>query len=1040
MTTEDEEGRAKKDEDGGVLGAPLRLVAALRNAMDIARLGRLEQEERTPYEVVLREPTFRLRRYQRHGGAAAASATAANAAATSGAASGPAIVLVPPLMLTSEVYDIAPGGSAVAELLERGADPWVVDFGAPERQEGALERTLADHVLAVSRAVDHVRRVTGRDVHLAGYSQGGIFVYLAAAWRRSEGLATVITFGTPVNVHENVLPGIPDDLAVPVIEALGSVLSLGFARSAVPAWLSRNAFRLMSPTKEIQNQLEFLRSLHDREALARREGQRRFLADEGWVAWPGPAFRELIEQMIQGNRLFAGGFVIEGSTVTLADVTVPVLVFVGARDDIARPPVVRSVGDAAPRASLWECEVDAGHMGLVVGSKALAETWPTVVEWMRWNEGCAEKPGAVARLGEGASRASRAAKRSVVRDGSGSREGGEGIDGILADGERGLLDVVSDLGRGAVSMVLDAVGEGAEAVSTVGATLARQLPRLARLEGLRRNTRVGLAMALAEQAAHSADGTFFLYEGRAHTFAAADARVDAIVRGLLSIGVRAGENVGVLMGTRPTALALVAAVNRLGAVAVMLRPDGDLAAELAAGGVRHLVADPELAATAATVWPRTLHVLGGVNAAGRALPAGAVDMERIDPAGVEVPRWYQPSPGLAEDVAFVFFAGRGKTLRANRITNRRWALSAFGTASAASLSSADTVYAWTPITHPTGLLVSMSGALVGGSRLAMAQGFSASTFWDDVRRYGASVVFYTGMMLREVVDAPRDPAERKHPVRMFAGSGLPRVLWQRLVERFGPVDVLEFYASTESTAILANVTGRKVGSQGRPLPGSAEVRLAAWRLDRGEPVYEADGFVRAAADGEPGMMLARLDRERGAVEGKFLRNVFERGDAWSVTGSVFERDADGDFRFVDHVGDFLASAKGPIPSLPIENAVWELPEVSAAAAYGLRTGTPGPELPAVAVVLRAGATFDLEGLSRHVSERLEAASRPLVVRVVDELPVTAGYRVQKAVLRAQGVPKEDLAAGRVFGRMPGETGYVVFDAARLAKLRRTAVR
>ena len=50
------------------------------------------------------------------------------------------------MMLAAEVYDVSPATSAVSILHEHGADPWVVDFGAPEREEGGLERTLADHV------------------------------------------------------------------------------------------------------------------------------------------------------------------------------------------------------------------------------------------------------------------------------------------------------------------------------------------------------------------------------------------------------------------------------------------------------------------------------------------------------------------------------------------------------------------------------------------------------------------------------------------------------------------------------------------------------------------------------------------------------------------------------------------------------------------------------------------------------------------------------------------------------------------------------
>lgn len=1000
-------GRERRNAPG-MGGVPGQIAAALRNAIDIARMGRFEQTARTPYDVVLRRPIFRLRRYAP---AAARGDRAAEVAR-------PPIVLVPPLMITAEVYDIAPGASAVGVLLEAGLDPWVVDFGAPERQEGGLRRTLTDHVLAVSEAVDHVTAVTDRSVHLAGYSQGGIFVYLAAAYRRSAGLASLVTFGSPVDVHRQLLPGVPDALLVPLVELLGPLLTLSFARGAIPAWLSRNTFRLLSPVKEVQRQLEFLRSLHDRDALARREGQRRFLADEGWVAWPGPAFRDFVEQMLMGNRLFCGGFVVEGRTVTLADVTCPVLVFVGEHDDIARPPTVRSVVDAAPRAELWESTIEAGHMGLVVGSRALAETWPTVAGWVRWREGLGPRPPHISPLG-GAGGAGGVRERDARPRGK-------------SDAGESSLTAASDLGRGVLSMLLEAATEGAEAAVALGANLARQLPRLARLEALRRDTRIGLALLLAEQAAASPDGTFFLYEGRAHTFAAADRRVDAIVRGLLEIGVRTGDHVGVLMRTRPTALALVTAINRLGAVAVLLRLDGDLAAELRASGVEHLVADPEHAEHAAAAWPRTTYVLGGVNAPGRTLPPGAVDMERIDPERVAVPEWYAPSPGRGEDVAFVFFAGRGDGLRVNRVTNRRWALSAFGTASAAALSASDTVYAWTSVQHPTGLLVSMSGALAGGARLAMTQGFSAARFWEEVRRYGASVVFYAGIVLRELVDAPRDPAERKHPVRMFAGSGMPRPLWQRLVDRFGPVAVLEFYASTEGNAILGNVSGRKVGSVGRPLPGSAPVRLAAWDLERNAPVFEASGYVRRADPTGPGMLLART--ERVGSDTRPLRNVFARGDAWLVTGSLFRRDEDGDYWLVDHVNDLIRTRDGVIPSLPIEEAVWELPAVSAAAAYGLRLDGMSREVPAVAVLLREGTALDLEHLGCVVAEKLSLASRPRIVRVVTELPLTGGYRVMKAPLRAEGVAPADLAAGRVFGWDETTSRYTVLDGETFERL------
>ena len=69
-----------------------------------------------------------------------------------------------------------------------------------------------------------------------------------------------------------------------------------------------------------------------------------------------------------------------------------------------------------------------------------------------------------------------------------------------------------------------------------------------------------------------------------------------------------------------------------------------------------------------------------------------------------------------------------------------------------------------------------------------------------MRRYGATVVFYAGEMCRSLVDAPSTVGEQNNPVRLFAGSGLRADTWRRLVDRFGPVAVLELYASTEASA------------------------------------------------------------------------------------------------------------------------------------------------------------------------------------------------------------------------------------------------
>src|SRR5258705_13172789 len=97
-----------------------------------------------------------------------------------------------------------------------------------------------------------------------------------------------------------------------------------FSRIDNPGWLARTGFQMLDPIKTAQSRLDFLRQLHDREALLPREQQRRFLQSDGWIAWSGPAISELLKQFIAHNRMMTGGVSIHGGLVTLSHIDCPV--------------------------------------------------------------------------------------------------------------------------------------------------------------------------------------------------------------------------------------------------------------------------------------------------------------------------------------------------------------------------------------------------------------------------------------------------------------------------------------------------------------------------------------------------------------------------------------------------------------------------------------------------------------------------------------------------------------------------------------------
>ncbi|MCB1264722.1 MAG: acyl-CoA synthetase [Mycobacterium sp.] len=961
-----------------------RLVATAQNGFEVARFGGLETGAvPSPFQIVESTNMYKLRRYfppdSRPGHAKP----------------GPPVLMVHPMMMSANMWDVTREDGAVGILHAAGIDPWVIDYGSPDEVEGGMERTLTDHIVALSQAIETVNGATGQSVHLAGYSQGGMFCYQTAAYRRSKDIASVVAFGSPVDTLAGLPGGLPADMAVGVADFLADHV---FSHIDIPGWLARTGFQMLDPIKSVRSKVEFLFQLHDREALLPREQQRRFLDREGWIAWSGPAVAELLKQFVAHNRMMTGGFAVEGQLVTLSDITCPVLAFVGEVDDIGQPPAVRGIKRAAPNADVYEVMIRAGHFGLVVGSKAAANTWPTVADWVLWVSGREPRPANI----------------SLMKDvePAGADSAGVPLNSRLMLGMAQGAELATSLAKGAAEAVIAAN----LSVRTLAVETVRTLPRLVRLGQINDHTRISLGRIISEQAEAAPNGEFLLFDGRVHTYEAVERRIDNVVRGLIEVGVRQGSRVGVLMDTRPSALVAIAALSRLGAVAVLMPPDADLQEAARLGGITDVIADPANLAAASALPVQTL-VLGGGESRQLDLPADSdvIDMERIDPDAVELPGWYRPNPSYARDVAFVVFSSvGGGALVPKQITNYRWSLSAFGTASAAALNRNDTVYCLTPLHHQSGLLVSLGGSVVAGSRIALSRGLCPERFLDEVRQYGVSVVTYTWSMLREVIDDPNFTMSGNNPIRLFMGSGMPTGLWERILELFAPARVVEFFATSDGQAVLANVAGVKVGSEGRPLPGGGEVELAAYDPEEDLILEDNRGFVQRARREEIGVLLAK---PWGPIDptASVKRGVFAAGDIWISTEYVFWRDADGDYFLLGNRSGLLRTPRGVVYPAPVTDAIGGISAVDLAVTYGVQT--PGGTLAVTALTLRPGMSVTSADIGEAVGG-MPTGLPPDIVHVVPELAVSASYRPVVSALRAAGVP----TAGRNTWYLDADTG------------------
>jgi fatty-acyl-CoA synthase len=139
-----------------------------------------------------------------------------------------------------------------------------------------------------------------------------------------------------------------------------------------------------------------------------------------------------------------------------------------------------------------------------------------------------------------------------------------------------------------------------------------------------------------------------------------------------------------------------------------------------------------------------------------------------------------------------------------------------------------------------------------------------------------------------------------------------------------------------------------------------------------------------------------------------VRDAFTLGDTWFVTDDIVRIDADGDHWFVDRYADVIRSPDGPVWTPPIEDALYALPEIALAVAFGVERTDGRGEEPMAAIVLHPGAVLDRAVLTRHLSETLPPEARPHHVHELPDIPTTDGVRPLKALVRARlcGAPTD----------------------------------
>ncbi len=100
------------------------------------------------------------------------------------------------------------------------------------------------------------------------------------------------------------------------------------------------------------------------------------------VPFPGAAFRQWIGDFYQQNKLAKGELQLRGRHVDLANIVYPMLVIASKQDHICTLPQAEAALRLTGSQDKEFFTLNAGHIGLLIGSGARASMWPRLRNWL----------------------------------------------------------------------------------------------------------------------------------------------------------------------------------------------------------------------------------------------------------------------------------------------------------------------------------------------------------------------------------------------------------------------------------------------------------------------------------------------------------------------------------------------------------------------------------------------------------------------------------------------------------------------------------
>ena len=493
------------------------------------------------------------------------------------------------------------------------------------------------------------------------------------------------------------------------------------------------------------------------------------------------------------------------------------------------------------------------------------------------------------------------------------------------------------------------------------------------------------------------DKVFLDFTGEQHSYSRVWELSLRRAAGLAELGVQAGQTVVCILDNNIDAIVSWFATNFLGAVWVPVNTalKGEyLRHQIADAAAAVVIAEADYASRVTDIaheLPDLIHLVirGATPETSSALTLTTLD--RITPnTGIDAP--VAVSPG---DLAMLIYTSgttgpsKGCMVSHNYVCN-------IARNTAAMRNPAFTLWTPLPLFHMNAAGTSVLASAVNQTTVSIAQRFSLSGFWPEMKRSGAQQVSILGVMITLIANMPDSPemAECFGQIAHVGGAPWTPELIGTWKERFGVHSAgNSVFGLTEASFITSNQHGVTAP------PG------ASGRRNEDFDVRIVDDNDNEVPDGEAGEIIVRPRRPHVMFEGYWRRPAETMAvlrNLWFHTGDIGRFDTDGWFWFLDRKKDYLRRRGENISSFELERTFRKHPDVADVAVHAVPSDMTEDDVK-VTVVRREDADLSEEQLCRWSLDQLPYFAVPRYVEFRLELPRNSTGKVLKQVLRDEGV-------------------------------------